>query len=251
MVKFLKRLWSIWGGIVFFGVYIIFLPLYFLLLIWSDKASKPIFKIVSFIHNIWAFLMLTLTLTAVHRIRKGNLVKNRTYIFVSNHRSYLDIPIITVSVPRALKYLGKAELVKMPLFGFMYKRMNVLVNRSNKSDRARSMNEISLNLKNGIDFCIYPEGTSKTPYDNRLGDLKDGAFTLAIQNKVAIVPVTIINSNKALSNDGKFLMRPFVLFTCIIDEPIYTDHLSEADLDGLKESVKSVINNRLQEYYGD
>jgi len=249
MINILKRIFSIWGGIVFFGVYILLLPIYFLLLIWFDKAPKPIFKIVFFFHNIWAFFMITLIGCYVHSIRYGKLKKGQTYIFISNHRSYLDIPLLTLSMPRALKFLGKAELVKMPLFGFMYKRMNILVDRSSKTDRARSLNETSENLKNGIDLCIFPEGTSKTPYNDCLGVMKDGAFILAIQNQVPIVPVTIINSNKALSNDGKFLMRPFVKLTVITDEPIATQGMTEADLPQLKAQAETVINKRLKEYY--
>jgi 1-acyl-sn-glycerol-3-phosphate acyltransferase len=249
MINFLKRIFSIWGGIVFFGVYLLLFPIYFLLLVWFQKPPKPVFKIVFFFHNIWAFLLITLIGCYVRPIRYGKLKKGQTYIFISNHRSYLDIPLITLGTPRALKFLGKAELVKMPLFGFMYKRMNILVDRSSKTDRARSLNETSDNLKNGIDLCIYPEGTSKTPYNDRLGNLKDGAFILAIQNQVPIVPVTIINSNKALTNDGKFLMRPFVKFTVITDEPIPTQDLTEADLPQLKAQAEAVINKRLKEYY--
>lgn len=250
MINLLKRIFSIWGGIVFFGVYILLLPIYFLLLIWFQKAPKPIFKIVFFFHNIWAFFMVTLIGCYLSPIRYGKLKKGQTYIFISNHRSYLDIPLITLGIPRPVKFLGKAELVKMPLFGFMYKRMNILVDRSSKADRARSLNETSENLKNGIDLCIYPEGTSKTPHNERLGTLKDGAFILAIQNQVPIVPVTIINSNKALSNDGKFLMRPFVKFIVIMDEPISTSGMTEDDLPKLKAEAEKVINKRLMEYYG-
>lgn len=203
MKKFFPRLWSLWFACVLVGYYLIFSPLYFLLLTRPTPKRR---RMAHQLNRLWGKVLLTLTGV---RIRKHNAyIPPCPCIIVSNHRSYIDIPICYVSFPPRMAFIGKAELAQIPLYGWMYKRLHIAVNRKDPEDRKKSLVHAHKMLQEGFCILFYPEGTTK--HEKPLGKFYDGAFVLAKESGLPIVPITIVGSDALLSADGKFYMRPGV-----------------------------------------
>ncbi|MFA5405395.1 MAG: lysophospholipid acyltransferase family protein, partial [Ignavibacteria bacterium] len=120
------------------------------------------------------------------------------YIFVSNHLSYFDIPVITSAIPNNIRFIYKKSISYVPFFGWaVYFGGYVAVDRSNARSGFEAIKKAASIIKNkGLSFIIFPEGT-RSP-DGNIGNFKRGAFLLAEEAKVKIVPVTIIGSDKIL-----------------------------------------------------
>jgi len=123
---------------------------------------------------------------------------NKSYMFIANHTSMLDIMLMLVTVKNPFVFVGKAELAKIPLFGFFYKRTCILVDRSSAKSRQAVFLSAQRRLKQGLSICIFPEGL--VPEEAVLLEtFKDGAFRLAINHKTPIVPITFADNKKRFS----------------------------------------------------
>ena len=131
--------------------------------------------------------------------REQDLEKGKSYMFIANHTSMLDIMLMLVSVKdNPFVFVGKKELAKIPLFGFFYKRTCILVDRSDAKSRKGVFLRAQKRLQSGLSICIFPEG--KVPEEHViLDEFKDGAFRLAINHQIPIVPMTFYDNKKRLS----------------------------------------------------
>ena len=125
-------------------------------------------------------------------------IKKRTYIFCPNHVSTLDVPFILAVLPIPLQYIGKAEIAKIPLFGYFYKENSVIVDRANRKDAYSAFLKAGEKLKTGINMCIFPEGGIPKE-DVFLKKFKNGSFRLAIEQNIKIVPITLADNKKYVS----------------------------------------------------
>ncbi|NCT16386.1 MAG: 1-acyl-sn-glycerol-3-phosphate acyltransferase, partial [Flavobacteriales bacterium] len=139
--------------------------------------------------------------------------------------------------------VGKKELAKIPLFGFFYKRTCILVDRSSAKSRQAVFLRAQRRLKSGLSICIFPEGG--VPEEHILLDeFKDGAFRLAINHKIPIVPITFLDSKKRFSytffsgGPGKMRVK--------IDEFLETEKLTIADTKMLNAKARDVILRQLK-----
>lgn len=124
--------------------------------------------------------------------------KNKSYMFIANHTSMADIMLMLVSVKNPFVFVGKKELAKIPLFGFFYKRTCILVDRSSAKSRQAVFLRAQKRLKTGVSICIFPEGG--VPEEHiELDEFKDGAFRLAINHQIPIVPLTFADNKKRFS----------------------------------------------------
>jgi 1-acyl-sn-glycerol-3-phosphate acyltransferase len=124
--------------------------------------------------------------------------KKESYMFVANHTSMADIMLMLVSVKNPFVFVGKAELAKIPLFGFFYKRTSILVDRNDAKSRQTVFLRAQRRLKQGMSICIFPEGG--VPDESIvLDDFKDGAFRMAINHQIQIVPITFGDNKKRFS----------------------------------------------------
>jgi 1-acyl-sn-glycerol-3-phosphate acyltransferase len=138
---------------------------------------------------------------------KENFEKGKTYIVISNHNSLMDVPITTPFIPGANKTIAKIEMSKIPLFGLIYKRGSVLVDRKDKDSRRDSFRKMREVLDMGIHMCIYPEGTrNKTSLP--LKEFHNGAFRLAIESGTPILPAIMFNTKNALPAGKGFFFWP-------------------------------------------
>lgn len=124
--------------------------------------------------------------------------KGKSYMFIANHTSMTDIMLMLVSVKNPFVFVGKKELAKIPLFGFFYKRTCILVDRSSAKSRQGVFLRAQRRLESGLSICIFPEGG--VPEEDIVLDVfKDGAFRLAINHQIPIVPLTFADNKKRFS----------------------------------------------------
>ena len=147
--------------------------------------------------RIWAHLILFNSGIRFKVVKQPALDNNKAYIFCPNHSSILDIVISYVAIPQYFHFMGKAELTRVPLFRIFFRDMNIAVDRRSVTASHRAFLRAKADLNKNISIGIFPEATIPvcTP---KLGPVKNGAFRLAIENKVPIVPITYVNCWKII-----------------------------------------------------
>ena len=119
----------------------------------------------------------------------------RKYIFCPNHASTLDIPLITAAIPLPLLFMGKKELVSIPLFGYFYRKNSIIVDRSKIRDSYAAFIKAGEKLDKGLNVCIFPEG-GIPPSKIFLKKFKNGPFKLAVEKDIFVVPITLADNKK-------------------------------------------------------
>ena len=125
--------------------------------------------------------------------------KSKSYMFCANHTSIIDVLLMLVVVKNPFVFVGKAELSKLPIFGFFYKRTCILVDRGNPKSRKAVFVEAERRLKLGLSVCIFPEGIVPDDESIVLDQFKNGAFILALEHQIPIVPMTFYDCKKRFS----------------------------------------------------
>lgn len=187
--------------------------------------------------------MFRLALLPYRVVCETQLDKKQVYIFCPNHFSYLDIPTMGLNPVNSI-FVGKSAMEKIPLFGFMYRKLHITVDRSSLISKFNTFKQSVEAIEQGKSLIIFPEGGMVTQHPPRMGRFKDGAFRAAIEKQIPIVPVTIPN-NWIILPDASSLRLKRGLVKVIFHKPIATQGLTLADLDGLKEQVFDVIDRQL------
>ena len=117
-------------------------------------------------------------------------------MFVANHTSVTDIMLMFYSTKSPFVFVGKKELAKFPIFGYIYKRSCILVDRGNTKSRVEAFRRAESRLNEGLGVCIFPEGGVPKNLNLILDDFKDGAFRLAIEHQIPIAPMTFHDNKK-------------------------------------------------------
>ncbi len=171
----------------------------------------------------------------------------KQYIFVFNHLSYIDIPLIMKAIRRRhFRVLGKAELAKIPIFGFLYRNSAVLVNRESPAARAKSVMQLKAVLKKGISIVISPEGTFNMT-GKPLKEFYDGAFRIAIETQTPIRPILFLDAYNRMHYRSIFTLSPGKARIVYLDE-IPVHGLTLQDIKSLKEKVYAVMEEKLIAY---
>jgi 1-acyl-sn-glycerol-3-phosphate acyltransferase len=171
---------------------------------------------------------------------------NQQYIFVANHISYLDATIIVKAFRRPIRALGKAEISKVPVFGFIYKYAVVMVDRSNAENRAKSVRNMKSILKKGISIFVFPEGTFNLT-GNPLKEFYDGAFRVALETQTPIKPVIYPDAYDRMNYTSIFSLTPGKNRAIFLEE-IPVNGLTLADLPPVKQKVYELMDKKLREY---
>ena len=240
----LKGLYTFWAVSCFVIVFLVLYPIIFVFLqrrSWKRVAHRLV--------GLWGqlfFLFSGIRIKVTHHFK---LDPNQTYVFCANHFSYVDIAVVVVIIRNYFSFVGKNAMKKIPLFGYLYARLNILVDRNDKNSRASSLSRSIRALQSGRSIVIFPEGGivfKQLPY---MGNpLKDGAFIMAIQQQVPIVPMSFHN-NHYIMDEKSLLMRPGTLHV-EIHPPFDTKGLTMEDLPVLREKVFESIQNPILAYYG-
>lgn len=240
-MNLLKRLYLYWFITEVVLVFVVLYPITFLFLI-----HKSTFRIAHFMNRVWGALAFTLVLIPWWTIKEKELPK--TSVYCANHFSYLDIPALFLSVPGFFSIIGKAELNKVPLFGFMFKRLYISVDRSQGKSRYQAYEKGRAMVASGRSIVIYPEGGIRSSTPPKMSTFKEGAFKIAIEENVSVVPVTIYN-NWIIYKDGNkgLTWRPSKVK---FHSPIDTKRLSLKNVEGLKHEVFGCIERELKNEFG-
>jgi 1-acyl-sn-glycerol-3-phosphate acyltransferase len=162
----------------------------------------------------------------------------RPYVAVSNHESYADIFLIS-HLPWEMKWLSKEAIFRIPVMGWMMRMAgDVLIVRGDRDSGARAIAECRDRLAKRVSVMIFPEGTRAPTGD--LLPFKDGAFRLAIEAGVPILPLVVAGTRTAMAK-GSFRFRR-ARATCRVLEPVETTGLTEADIPALRDRVRALID---------
>ena len=152
-----------------------------------------------FMARIWAKYILY-TSGFYYIIEREQLLEpKQSYMLVANHTSMTDIMLMLAVVKNPFVFVGKKELSKIPLFGFFYKRTCILVDRSSTRSRMEVFQRAQKRLNQGLSICIFPEGGVPDDESVLLDEFKDGAFRLAIEHQIPIVPITFADNKERFS----------------------------------------------------
>jgi len=149
------------------------------------------------LYRSWMIAFFFLTGLRLRVKGKENFSPGDNYIVIYNHNSLIDVPVSVPFMPGANKTIAKVELSRIPLFGLLYKRGSVLVDRKNEESRKLSYLKMKEVLDMGLHMCIYPEGT-RNKTNEPLQRFHDGAFRLSFDSGKSILPALIFNSKKVL-----------------------------------------------------
>jgi 1-acyl-sn-glycerol-3-phosphate acyltransferase len=167
-----------------------------------------------------------------------------TYVFTPNHQSLIEVPLLVTFLKHNVAYLAKKELFRYPIFGYGLKVIGAVpVDRSNKQAALESARKATENLRQGKSYVVYPEGT-RSP-DGLLQRFKKGAFLMAIEAGVPVVPITISGST-AVMPKGRLAVNPATV-RMTVHEPIPTRGRPPGNVDELMEVTRQRILSELSE----
>jgi 1-acyl-sn-glycerol-3-phosphate acyltransferase len=238
-------IWKIWFGICFSVPFLVMFPLFYFAL--RGRHYDFVFRLKRFWSGIISYGSL---LFPEIRYSKQKYRLPKPCVVVSNHTSYLDIVFSPFYIDHTAVYMGKYELLKLPLFKYFFVYLDIPVNRRSLTDAHRAFTVAGQKIDQGLSQVIYPEGTISS--NGVLRPFKNGAFKLAVEKQVPIIPVVNLNNFCYLQNGGFFKSfgrpgRPQI----IVGEPISTVGLNERDVPVLKQKVYTFISLELEKFNGE
>lgn len=236
MKNILAKIFAAWALIVF-GTTITIVAL----IVWitgflPEPKKTEVFRRVSI---VWIRLFLFLSGCSLKVRGTGNFIHGKNYIVCCNHNSFMDIPVVTPFIPGPNKTIAKAEMARIPVFGTVYKRGSILVDRNDKKSRENSFRKMKQVLSQGMHMCIYPEGTrNKTSLP--LKSFHNGAFKLALETNTSIIPALILNTKKVLPATKGFYFWPSKIELHFLAE---VNVNPQEDVEILKEKVYRIMTD--------
>ena len=205
----------------------------------SEKMYPYFFKIL----QAWAKTILFVMGFKVKVTVEEELIPSKSYMICPNHTSMIDIMLILAIAKSPFVFVGKKELTKLPVFGFFYKRTCIIVDRSSSKSRLAVFEEARRRLNNGLNVCIFPEGLVPDDESVVLSEFKNGAFRLAIEHQIPIVPMTFYDCKKRFSYTF-FSGSPGVL-RAKVHKFIGTEGLNTKNSESIKKETFQLIYNEL------
>ena len=233
-----RSVWKIWGLTAAYLPVVVLSPLLILLI-----AFFP-YRYFWYIERLWAKWILFAMGFRLKRIPKHpDYDPKRQYIIIANHTSMIDIPVVLAAVNMPVTFVGKAELARYPVFGYVYRKTNVLVNRRSLESRKKVYDETEKFVRAGVNIVIFPEGGVPDDTSLILAPFKAGAFRMAIEHKLPVLPLVLYDDKKRLPYDffvgGPGKLR--VEFLPVIE----TEKLKPNDWTDLRDYAYTLIYNKL------
>lgn len=242
--RFIRRL-HYWWSMFAAGALLLFLAPPILLFSWLVNKRDLVYPWAAFGARAWLFL------SGVRiKVRGlGLLDPKQTYVFVSNHRSYLDTAAIFVYTGRRLGVLAKKELLKVPILGVGMGFVNVMaIDRTNRESAIRTTEAAARRIKSGVSFAVFVEGTRAKP--GELLPFKKGAFYMAREAGVPVVPVAIKNSD-VLMGKGTGEAQPGSIEMVLLPPVETVDVKTDEDIDRLISDVRAAVARELETGFQD
>ena len=241
-IKFIFwAIWRVWFYVLMTIPILVMFP-FLVLSILTESGYPYFFKMA----RIWSKVIL-FGMGFYYKIDKEQeLESDKSYVFIANHTSMVDIMLMLVTTRKPFVFVGKKELVKIPLFGFFYKRTCILVDRDSSRSRGEVFERAQKRINQGLSICIFPEG--KVPDDESivLDEFKNGAFRLAIDHQLTIVPIAFLDNKKRYSYTI-FSGKPGLLRVKTLSF-ITTENKKKTDISEIRDLSWSVIHKELIEF---
>lgn len=238
--RIFRYLWAIYFLICFVVFFILFYPLFIIFL--SKKAWYPM---AHRLRGIWGGILMLLTGIYPSVKFEEKLDRRKTYILAPNHFSYLDIVTVNVLIPVYFNFMAKSDLAEIPVFGIFFRTIDIPVNRKSPTGSHKAFIEAGRRLREGVSMLIFPEGGigSQVP---ELGPFKVGAFRLAIENNIPIVPVSILDNYKRMKSGGFADGGTPGKMRVIVHKPVDVEGLTMEDIPELQKKIKEIIDTPLR-----
>lgn len=236
--KIVSKAYLAYSALVFSIFFLLFYPLYLLLLLSRKKQYGLVLS-----HFMCRCILFFMGIRIIVE-NKHYLDKSTTYILCGNHFSFLDILSLPV-LPIPFRFIGKASLSKLPVFGYFFKKYHISVEReklrSNHIAFIKSIEALSV----GESLAVFPEGGIMISEGFQMSQFKLGPFKMALETKTPIVPITIADNWAILPDDGKFNIRWKSKSRIIIHEPIDPSEFSMETIKDFQENVFNTIQSEL------
>jgi 1-acyl-sn-glycerol-3-phosphate acyltransferase len=244
LLRPLQWIYSLYAFVTFVGLLLIIFPL---VIISSFFGIIKGGNMISSLCRIWGDVWLPLVGIFHRNIYEAPIEKEKQYVFVANHISYMDIPVIYQGIrTKNLRILAKAEFAKVPVFGFLYRYATVMVDRTSAESRARSIRRLKNAMQHNISIFIYPEGTFNEG-EEPLKSFYDGAFRVAIETGTPLKPVLFLDTVQRLHYKSIFSMTPGRSRAVHLPE-IPVDGLTLADVPTLRKKTHDIMSAGLRKY---
>lgn len=227
----MRYLYSIWCILTFVLTFLVLFLIFVVLSLFGNSGRKAIWGVIRGWSFVWFFMI---GMMVKIKYRGGKFDKTRNYIVVANHASYIDVPFIFRSVPFFVRPLAKAELAKIPLFGYLYRSVAILVDRDDNKSKAHSVQKLRRALSREGSIFIFPEGTFNETTEV-MKPFYDGAFRLALQTNTQILPVIFPDAVDRWHYKSIFHWSPGKI-TAIFLPPVEVETFKN-NMQGLKQTV--------------
>ncbi|UYZ59238.1 lysophospholipid acyltransferase family protein [Hymenobacter latericus] len=229
------RIYTTWATFWFVMPFVVTYPLQ-----WLFSRQPQWHRHLHALNRAWSMLFIRMWGVPVTVVRKRLLPPGQACVYVPNHSSYIDIPLLFKAIPGHLNIMGKSSLAKVPLWGPIFERGYISVDRDNRVSRGRALVQARQTLDAGRSVVIFPEGAIAEKPGEELLPFKDGPFQLAIAAGVPIVPVTMPYNHRFMPDVGGLRVR-YSPLRIVLHEPISTQGLTLNDIPALKERVRAII----------
>ena len=236
---FIRFCFTIYAFIIFLILMLLVLSPVILIALLIKNPENAIHKAMRCWAKSWFFLIGI----RFKALNEQNYQQGQTYIFIANHISYLDIPTIILSVDTPVKILGKAELTKVPVFGWIYKIAVITVDRTDTKSKTHSLVQLKKKLEKGISVIVFPEGRFNET-NEPLKEFYSGAFKLSTELNIPIAPILILNTKERLHYSSIFSLNPGISSVKYIPL-IYPENYANAE--EMKANIFNTMLNELVE----
>ncbi len=227
------NLWSL-AVTVFFSMAAIFAS-------FLDSSGEWAFRVA----RLWARTLLFPTGIKVNVRGLSHIRSGRPYIFMANHQSNFDIPILIAHLGASFRWLAKAELFRIPIFGLAIKRSGYIsIDRSNRRAAIDSLRQAASIIRSGTSVSIFPEGTRSL--DGRIQPFKKGGFILAVDAGVPVVPI-VIHGTWPIMSKKRLMIRPGPVYVEIFP-PVNASEFTRKNKDLLQARIEKTIREGFEKY---
>lgn len=236
LFRILRFAWAVYFLLCFVIFFLLFYPLFLVFLSkpkWYPKAHR--------LRGIWGGILMILTGIFPSVKFEEKLKRNGTYVLAPNHFSYLDIVTVNVLLPVYFNFMAKSDLGQIPVFGIFFRTIDIPVDRKSPTGSHRAFKEAAERLKAGTSMLIFPEGGIGKSVPE-MSNFKVGAFRLAIENNVPLVPISILDNYKRMKSGGLTDGGTPGRMRILVHKPIDVSGMTLEDVPELQKRVFSIID---------
>lgn len=196
--------------------------------------------------RLWARVLLVCSLVRVRVRGRERLTAGGRYVYVANHQSYADVPVLLACLPPGVRFMAKASLFAIPFTGWYMRRAGHLpidIDATNVHANARQLLQAVRAIRQGHSIVVFPEGGRSR--SGALEEFKTGIFLAALKAGAPVVPVTVVGTNRVLAMDS-WVIHPGRV-ELVFDQPVATEGMGRAQLDGLVQRVRERMEQNLRE----